>query len=102
QRRRRSGDSGLPYRLESENCEVQTNDVFGEQCEDGDILIETNPGKDVCHSHAIGPGGVGVGHPDRFSCNAYCTAKYGLPGECRTSENTCGNGVASAYCLCGC
>ncbi|WAS91568.1 hypothetical protein [Nannocystis punicea] len=93
---------GCHYAFEDKDCETPTNDKFGESCQDGDILVETNPGKDVCHAHALGPGNIGVGHPDRFSCNAYCTAKYDLPGECRTTQDTCGPGVGSAYCLCGC
>jgi hypothetical protein len=83
-------------------CSTPTNDRFGEQCEDGDILLETNPEKDKCHSHPIGDSGVGVGHPDRFSCNAYCTLTYGLPGTCQVATNACQNGVDSAYCMCGC
>lgn len=93
---------GCHQAYESETCGTPTNDVFGEQCQDGDILVETNPGKDVCHSHAIGPGGVGVGHPDRFSCDAYCMATYGLPGVCQVAHGACDNGVDSAYCMCGC
>ncbi len=82
-------------------CSVPTNDRFGEGC-DGDVLLETNPGKDVCHAHPIGENGVGVGHPDRFSCAAFCERTYGLPGTCQVAYDYCGNGVDSAYCMCGC
>jgi hypothetical protein len=92
---------GCHYAYEDASCNNQTNDVFGEACEDGDVLVETNPGPGQCHSHAIGPNGVGVGHPDRFSCSAYCQAVYGMWGRCVVAEDTCGN-VDSAYCDCGC
>lgn len=92
---------GCHQEYESE-CSTPTNDKFGEACEDGDILLETNPGAGVCHQHAVGNSGVGVGHPDRFSCSAYCEGMYGMWGRCVTDEDACGDGVDSAHCDCGC
>jgi hypothetical protein len=93
---------GCHQAYEDAQCGTPTNDRFGEWCDDADTLIETNPAKDVCHSHKIGPGGVGQGKPDVFSCSAYCNGIFGgtTTGHCQVSPGFCGNGVDSAYCAC--
>jgi hypothetical protein len=83
-------------------CESQVDGTFGEWCEDEDTLVETNPGANACHAHTDG-----IGHPDRFSCEAYCR---GLPrpprhhkfhhGRCVTDGDFCGAGLDSAHCAC--
>jgi hypothetical protein len=68
---------------------------FGEACESGTILIESNPGIDAVHAHAND-----LGHPDRFDCNAWCIgAKRARAGVCRavTGPAPC---TASARCEC--
>lgn len=91
---------GCHQAYEDKECGIPTNDKFGEECQDWDTLVETNPEQDRCHAHAIGNGGIGVGHPDRFSCSAYCWGMYGLLGWCVPADGACGDGVDSAYCEC--
>jgi hypothetical protein len=79
------------------DCTQAIGGVFGEVCMPGDVLLETNPGEDVCHGHKHG-----VGYPDLFSCEAYC---LGIPGNhsggsCVTDRDFCGAGVDSAHCEC--
>ena len=56
---------------------------FGEACQNAQILIESNPGAGVVHSHTND-----LGHPDTFDCKA-CRVRacvYGL----RSGFATCG------------
>lgn len=87
--------------------------VFGELCiPPGGLggfpegaLIESNPGKDVCHAHRDN-----FGHPDVYDCGEYCKGTYpDRPiGKCVTVADQCegldGDGkpalLSSAKCEC--
>ncbi len=47
---------------------------FGEVCQQGTWLVETNPGKNECHKH---PGDMG--HPYRINCDDWCRDRYAIP-----------------------
>lgn len=79
----------------TKDCKEKASGIFGEACDNGDQLLETNPGAGVCHGHANG-----IGNPDMFSCNHYCLVKYEVTGSCQVTQNTCGAGIHSAYCRC--
>ncbi len=51
--------------------------MFGEACLPDGLLVETNPGADTLHSHKNG-----IGHPDKFDCNAWCIGKGSSKGAC--------------------
>lgn len=51
--------------------------MFGEACLSETELVESNPGKDVIHSHKDD-----TGHPDKFDCNAWCKGKGASKGMC--------------------
>ena len=68
---------------------------FGEACQNARILIESNPGAGVIHSHTND-----LGHPDTFDCNAWCVgAKKAKGGTCKpvSGPSPC---AASARCEC--
>ena len=68
---------------------------FGEACQNAQILIESNPGAGVIHSHTND-----LGHPDTFDCNAWCVgAKKAKGGTCKpvSGPSPC---AASARCEC--
>ena len=68
---------------------------FGEACQNAQILIESNPGAGVIHSHTND-----LGHPDTFECNAWCVgAKQAKGGTCKPVSGPfpC---TASARCEC--
>jgi hypothetical protein len=73
---------------------------IGEAClqgDGGDEILETNPGP-VCHMHRP-EYGVPTGHPDVFSCKAFCTGIGFEGGACHTRPAGDGH-VASAHCTC--
>jgi hypothetical protein len=88
-------NAGCHYPYSDELCTAPVNGLFGEACEDADVLIETNPAAGVCHMHKLG-----VGHPDRFSCDAYCKGSGFAGGACVSIPDHCGVGVHSAECAC--
>ncbi len=51
--------------------------MFGEACLSETVLVESNPGADVVHSHADD-----TGHPDKFDCNAWCKGQGSDKGIC--------------------
>ena len=72
----------------------ETGRSFGEACLANGLLVETNPGKGVVHSH-----GNDVGHPDTFDCNLWCRCQGAERGHCGEAEaKLCGK---SASCVCG-
>jgi hypothetical protein len=67
--------------------------MFGEACLTQDQLVESNPGADVVHKHTDD-----VGHPDKFSCNAWCIGQGSKKGLCRAEPAPpC---AQSARCIC--
>lgn len=65
-------------------CHIGTNRdgnpngrLFGEACLPNGLLVETNPGAGVLHSHK-----GGIGHPDMFDCNEWCQAQGASKGSC--------------------
>ena len=65
-------------------CHIGTNRdgnpngrMFGEACLASGLLVETNPGAGVLHSHK-----GGIGHPDMFDCNEWCQAQGFSKGSC--------------------
>jgi len=81
-------------------CHIGTNSdgnpngrLFGEACLPNGLLVETNPGAGVLHSHK-----GGIGHPDMFDCNTWCKSKGASKGSCSTMPAPpC---EASAMCAC--
>lgn len=68
-------------------CHIGTDDKgvpngrkFGEACLPGGLLVESNPGKDVLHSH-----GNDTGHPDTFDCNLWCAGNGWKSGGCEAA-----------------
>ena len=51
--------------------------MFGEACLPDGMLVESNPGAGVLHSHAND-----IGHPDTFDCNEWCVGKGASKGAC--------------------
>jgi len=86
-------------------CGAAIENRIGESCKPGHILLETNPGVLQCHAHANDKG-----HPDLYSCDAFCKGKYGADatGVCEDANavnppgdpNFCGANFASARCKC--
>jgi hypothetical protein len=67
--------------------------MFGEACLDDGLLVESNPGADVLHSHKND-----IGHPDKFDCNAWCIGNGNSAGMCkRAAAPPC---EQSARCVC--
>ncbi|MEM7353135.1 MAG: hypothetical protein AAF657_20240 [Acidobacteriota bacterium] len=93
---------GCHYEYHDQNgdvCSNKTGAFFGEACLSDDLLVETNPEKNKCHTHA-----GGIGHPDTFVCSTFCQETTGEVGYCATAENFCSVGTEtkdSAYCDCG-
>jgi hypothetical protein len=50
---------------------------FGEACLPNGLLVESNPGANVLHSHKND-----IGHPDKFDCNAWCVGTGSTKGAC--------------------
>ncbi|HEX5058208.1 MAG TPA: hypothetical protein VFV99_02555 [Kofleriaceae bacterium] len=81
---------------------------FGEFCQNDGTLIESNPGKNVCHTHEHD-----IGHPYVVDCYEWCTNMLVLPdglrrgipaddGECVVVHGLpCDGGIVeSAKCVC--
>jgi len=71
---------------------------FGEACESPQILIESNPGAGVIHSHSND-----IGYPDRFDCAQWCRgARQATGGVCTPvpAPLPCRPGLQSAVCRC--
>ncbi|WP_237524140.1 hypothetical protein [Shewanella sp. KX20019] len=67
--------------------------MFGEACMDNGLLVESNPGKGVVHSHTND-----TGHPDKFDCNVWCVATGNSSGMCTIAAAApC---EQSAKCVC--
>ena len=75
--------------------------TFGEVCETPTILIESNPGAFVIHTHT-----QDYGAPYRVDCNKWCQfAKRGKSGACKATDVSGSHkGVRfackSAHCVC--
>jgi hypothetical protein len=68
--------------------------VFGEACQPGNILVETNPGKAVIHAH-VGD----KGNPFRIDCNNWCKTKApNKKGTCKTEQITVTYQTKSVSC----
>ncbi len=67
--------------------------MFGEACLPDGLLVESNPDKDVPHSHAND-----IGNPYKYDCKKWCTCKGFAKGVCEAaSAPPC---HASAKCVC--
>jgi|SRR6185436_4484749 len=67
--------------------------MFGEACLSNGLLVESNPGAGVHHSHRND-----IGHPDKFDCKKWCECKGFAKGVCEAaSAPPC---QASAKCVC--
>ncbi|CAH0990996.1 hypothetical protein SIN8267_01097 [Sinobacterium norvegicum] len=81
-------------------CHIGTDELgrengrsFGEACLPNGLLVESNPGKGVLHSHTND-----VGHPDTFDCNAWCVGEGMSGGSCQAAvASPC---QQSAVCEC--
>jgi hypothetical protein len=51
--------------------------MFGEACLPDGLLVESNPGADVLHSHKND-----IGHPDTFDCKTWCAGTGFTKGAC--------------------
>jgi len=72
---------------------VENGRMFGEACLSNGLLVESNPGKDIVHSHAND-----IGHPDVFDCNAWCVGTGNNSGMCSVAAAApC---AQSAKCIC--
>lgn len=81
---------GCHVGVDSATDKTPNGRFFPEACQSPDVLIESNPGKDVIHSHA-----KDVGHPYLVKCDVWCkdvqNAKGGKcmatkgPAPCTTS-----------------
>ena len=95
-------EPGCHYEYHNKNgnvCSNKTGAFFGEACLSDDLLVETNPEKNKCHTHA-----GGIGHPDTFVCSTFCQETTGEVGYCATAKNFCsvgGKKKDSAFCDCG-
>ena len=54
--------------------------MFGEACLDDGLLVESNPGADVLHSHKND-----IGHPDKIDCSAWCIGQGSSGGSCKVA-----------------
>ena len=93
------GTAGCHIEYESDTCSVErAGRTFGEFCLDDDRLVESNPGKDECHTHK-----GDLGKPDVVSCSAWCESQGSATGSCeggvvaQAKSGTC----ESARCVCG-
>lgn len=50
---------------------------FGEACLPNGLLVESNPGAYIIHSHSDD-----IGHPDTFDCNEWCIGTGASEGVC--------------------
>lgn len=67
--------------------------MFGEACLANGLLVESNPGAGVIHSHTND-----IGHPDKFDCPAWCIGSGMSGGSCEvTAAPPC---EQSARCVC--
>jgi hypothetical protein len=90
--------AGCHYEYKSDACEEQlTERTFGEFCLDDDRLVESNPGKDECHTHGTDRGG-----PDVVSCSEFCESQGSSAGRCEGGVQAEGPGGSceSARCVC--
>jgi len=55
--------------------------MFGEACLPNGLLVESNPGAGVLHSH-----NNDIGHPDTFDCNTWCVGTGLSRGACVVAE----------------
>ena len=82
---------GCHWQFSDAACTQDRSFYKGDYCEEErtDILQEYT--KRPCHSD-----------PDRkrYDCDLECRRKYGVPGECVTVQNACGEGNPSAKCVC--
>src|SRR5436305_2960000 len=63
------GTAGCHVGLTSENGQPNGR-MFGEACLPNGLLVETNPGAGLHHSHKND-----IGHPDKFDCKKWCACK---------------------------
>ena len=54
--------------------------TFGEACLADGLLVESNPGAGVLHSHDND-----IGHPDKFDCTAWCKGNGHSGGKCEVA-----------------
>ncbi len=67
--------------------------TFGEACLSETVLVESNPGVEVLHSHKDD-----TGHPDTFDCKAWCVGRGAASGRCeKAPAPPC---AESARCVC--
>lgn len=59
--------AGCHVEYEAQGCTSDLQRSFGEMCQDGNTLIETNPGAGICHDHA-----GDIGHPYAVPCDKWC------------------------------
>ena len=86
------GTAGCHLGLRAEGGEPNGR-RFGEACLPDGLLVETNPGAGVHHSHRND-----IGHPDKFDCKKWCTCKGFARGACvAASVDPCRE---SAKCVC--
>lgn len=90
------GKAGCHVGLSSKDGEPNGR-MFGEACLPDGLLVETNPGADVRHSHSND-----IGHPDKFDCKKWCKCKKHAKGACVevASEDPRCKGEKSAKCEC--
>lgn len=92
------GTAGCHYEFEDASCtEFKEGRTFGEFCLDDDRLVESNPGKDECHTH-----GADFGGPDVVSCSQWCQEQSGVSGACEGGQMVEGKygSCESARCVC--
>ena len=68
---------------------------FGEACLSTEVLVETNPGAGIQHSHKND-----IGHPDRFKCQKWCACQKFAKGVCVAVTEPVGPCSESAKCVC--
>jgi len=87
-----------------EACYTFTHRTAEGETHEKRMLVETNPGAELCHNHA-----GGVGHPDVFDCELFCLGsaepETGTPysgGSCEVvlDDNCPGGPQESAACVC--
>lgn len=90
--------AGCHVEYEDDQCSAALAErTFGELCLDADRLVESNPGKDECHTHA-----GDMGKPDVVSCSAWCTQQGNAGGGCEEVAEAVQGTVTckSARCVC--
>jgi hypothetical protein len=87
------GTAGCHEGLKAEGGE-RNGRRFGEACLPNGLLVETNPGAGLQHSHKND-----IGHPDTFDCKQWCVCKgFAKGGACvAASAAPCRE---SAKCAC--